>query len=291
MRRLNKYISDSGYCSRREADKFIESGQVKVNGETAEIGTKVDQGDRVVVKGTKIRAVNQKVYIAFNKPVGVTCTTDLKDPTNIIDYIGHKERIFPIGRLDKDSQGLIFLTNDGDIVNAILRAGNNHEKEYIVTVDKPITDAFIQKMSQGVPVHDTVTLPCKVMRARKNTFRIILVQGLNRQIRLMCQYLGYNVVTLNRVRIMTIAVNGIPEGQWRNLSEVELKTINELVQDSSNTEEASAVVNKSKVKPVKMTKAGSNRKAKTYSSAKKMDGKQEAVKRKKTPRYARKKKK
>ncbi len=206
MRRLNKYISDSGFCSRREADALIEDNQVTVNGVSATIGTKVEAGDVVKVGSKTIKASSKKVYIAFNKPVGITCTTDKKDSTNIIDYIGHRERIFPIGRLDKDSEGLIFLTNDGDIVNTILRAGNNHEKEYIVKVDKAFDDRFLSKMAQGVPIHDTVTLPCKITRLKKNSFRIILVQGLNRQIRLMCQHFGYTVVSLKRVRIMNVAL-------------------------------------------------------------------------------------
>lgn len=237
--RLNKYISESGICSRRAADKFIEEGKVFVNGEKAVVGTKVYKGDKVVVNGSDISPKEKKIYLAFNKPVGITCTTELHVKGNIIDYIGFKERIFPIGRLDKPSEGLIFLTNDGDIVNKILRAGNNHEKEYIVTVDKPITTEFIKKMSNGVPILDTVTKKCTLKKEGTYVFRIILTQGLNRQIRRMCDYLGYNVTKLQRIRIMNVTLKDLPIGKWRYLTDAEMNTINKLVETSVKTEEAS----------------------------------------------------
>ncbi|WP_291570035.1 23S rRNA pseudouridine(2604) synthase RluF [Clostridium sp. UBA4548] len=237
--RLNKYISESGICSRRAADKFIEEGKVFVNGEKAVVGAKVYKGDKVVVNGSDISPKEKKIYLAFNKPVGITCTTELHVKGNIIDYIGFKERIFPIGRLDKPSEGLIFLTNDGDIVNKILRAGNNHEKEYIVTVDKPITTEFIKKMSNGVPILDTVTKKCTLKKEGTYVFRIILTQGLNRQIRRMCDYLGYNVTKLQRIRIMNVTLKDLPIGKWRYLTDAEMNTINKLVETSVKTEEAS----------------------------------------------------
>lgn len=230
--RLNKYIAHTGYCSRREADKLIERGSVKVNGKKPELGVKVSDKDEVTVKGKPLRDKPKTVYIAFHKPVGVTSTTDRKDPDNMIDYLKYKERVFHIGRLDKQSEGLIFLTNDGDIVNKILRAENGHEKEYIVTVDKLVTPQFVQKMASGVPILDTVTKPCKVQKINKTTFRIILEQGLNRQIRRMCEYLGYEVVTLKRVRIMNITLEGIPYGKWRHFTKKELKTMNRLLESS-----------------------------------------------------------
>jgi 23S rRNA pseudouridine2604 synthase len=237
--RLNKYISETGYCSRREADKLIEQGLVKVNGKPAELGTKVEVGDEVSVKDVVLKNDIKPVYIAFNKPVGVTCTTDLKDKHNIIDYIGYPERIFHIGRLDKDSEGLIFLTNDGDIVNKILRAGNNHEKEYQVEVHKPVTPEFIQSMANGVRILNTVTQKCYVKHTNKYTFTIILKQGLNRQIRRMCEALGYNVIKLKRVRIMNVHLKGIRYGEWRYLTSEEMSEINEAIAHSSKTEEAS----------------------------------------------------
>ena len=230
--RLNKYIAHTGYCSRREADKLIERGSVKVNGKKPELGVKVSDKDEVTVKGKPLRDKPKTVYIAFHKPVGVTSTTDRKDPDNMIDYLKYKERVFHIGRLDKQSEGLIFLTNDGEIVNKILRAENGHEKEYIVTVDKLVTPQFVQKMASGVPILDTVTKPCKVQKINKTTFRIILEQGLNRQIRRMCEYLGYEVVTLKRVRIMNITLEGIPYGKWRHFTKKELKTMNRLLESS-----------------------------------------------------------
>lgn len=237
--RLNKAISDTGYCSRREADKLIEQGKVTINGKLGVLGDRVLENDDVQVDGKSIRKMVDLVYIAFNKPRGITCTTELHIKGNIIDYINHSSRIFPIGRLDKDSEGLILLTNEGNIVNKILRAGNNHEKEYIVTVNKPITESFLDKMRNGVPILDTVTQPCKVRQIDHNTFNIILTQGLNRQIRRMCDYLGYGAQRLKRVRIMHIQLDHLPIGTWRNLTETELKEINRLVAKSIKTEEAS----------------------------------------------------
>ncbi|WP_047049674.1 23S rRNA pseudouridine(2604) synthase RluF [Vibrio mexicanus] len=238
-KRLNKYISETGYCSRREADKLIEQGRVTINGSVPEMGTKVQVGDDVCIDGKPVKSKERPVYIALNKPTGITCTTERDVPGNIVDFIGHNKRIFPIGRLDKPSDGLIFLTNDGDIVNKILRAGNNHEKEYVVRVDKPITDDFIKKMSSGVPILDTVTLPCKVTKETKFSFRIVLTQGLNRQIRRMCEALGYEVFKLRRVRIMNISLDGIPNGKWRYLSDDEITTLLAMCEGSSGTEDAS----------------------------------------------------
>lgn len=238
-KRLNKFISDTGFCSRREADEHIEAGHVTVNGTVAKKGSRLNPGDKVHVNGREIVEYIEKIYIAFNKPSGVTCTTDTKDPTNIIDYIGFRERIFPIGRIDKNSEGLIFLTNDGDIVNQILRAGNNHEKEYMVVVNRPITEQFLRKMAAGVKIHHTTTLPCKVTRVRGNSFKIILTQGLNQQIRLMCDALGYQVVSLTRTRIMDVDVKGIETGTWRHLTKAEVADIMQAIKDSSKTEEAS----------------------------------------------------
>lgn len=236
--RLNKFISDTGMCSRREADKLIEQGKVRYNGKIAELGTRVGPEDEVVVNGKLItRKKDKLVYIALNKPVGITCTTELHVKGNIIDFVNHSERIFPIGRLDKPSQGLIFLTNDGDIVNKILRADNNHEKEYVVTVHKPVTQDFIQKMGNGVPVHGVFTKKCYVKQTGKNTFTIILTQGLHRQIRYMCEYLGYEVTKLVRVRIMNVTLDKLPVGQWRDLTDAELARIHELVADSKKSVE------------------------------------------------------
>lgn len=239
LTRLNKYISETGYCSRREADKLIEQGRVKLNGQTPEVGTKVAPGDEVLIDDKPLKSKKDPIYIAFNKPVGITCTTERQIKGNIIDYIKHPERIFPIGRLDKPSEGLIFLTSDGDIVNKILRAGNNHEKEYLVTVDKPISRDFIKKMANGVSILNTVTKKCKVSQENKQRFRITLTQGLNRQIRRMCEVLGYHVVKLKRIRIMNINLEGLNSGQWRYLTPLEIEHINELVADSIKTEEAS----------------------------------------------------
>lgn len=234
--RINKYLSEAGYCSRRKADKLLDEGRITINGKIPEMGTKVLSNDEVRVDGDLIVTGKDKpVYIAFNKPRGIVCTTDDKfEKDNIIDYINYPTRIFPIGRLDKPSEGLIFLTNDGDIVNKILRARNNHEKEYIVTVNQPITKDFITKMSNGVPVLDTVTKKCKVEQIDKFKFRIVLTQGLNRQIRRMCEFLGYRVNRLKRVRIMNVKLD-LPVGKWRDLTEDELNEIYQLIKNSSKT--------------------------------------------------------
>ena len=237
--RWNKYISETGFCSRREADKLIEQGRVKIDGLKATTGMKVSKGQSVSIDGKPLKVENELVYIALNKPVGITCTTESKIKGNIVDFINHEKRIFPIGRLDKDSQGLIFMTNDGDIVNKILRAGNNHEKEYIVTVNKSITDEFIKGMSNGVPILGTVTKKCLVKKESKNSFRIILTQGLNRQIRRMCEYFGYEVKKLERIRIMNVSLGNLKIGSWRYLTKKELAEINRLTENSSKTEEAS----------------------------------------------------
>lgn len=238
---LNKYISDSGFCSRREADIYIEQGRVSINGKTAHKGNRVPAGATVAIDGEGIRKKVKTVYIAFNKPVNVTSTTDTKDATSITRYIGFPQRIFPIGRLDKDSEGLIFLTNDGDIVNRILRAGNQHEKEYIVSVDKPITLDFLRQMSEGVRIMGETTLPAKVSQEGKQTFRITLTQGLNRQIRRMCLALDYKVTKLVRIRIMNVSLGKLPSGHWRYLTNEEVAVILKMVSDSSKTEEASFV--------------------------------------------------
>ncbi|MCH7411092.1 23S rRNA pseudouridine(2604) synthase RluF [Belliella sp. DSM 111904] len=236
--RVNKYLSEVGFCSRREADKLIAQGLVTINGKIPEMGTKVLPSDEVRVKGKLISPPkSDHVYIAFNKPVGIVCTTDVKaEKDNIIDYIKHPKRIFPIGRLDKPSEGLIFLTSDGDIVNKILRAGNQHEKEYVVTVNRPIGDDFVKRMENGIPILDTVTKPCKVRRIGKNKFNIILTQGLNRQIRRMCEYLGYEVTKLKRIRIMNVQLD-LPVGKWRDLSNKEMELIHQMVANSSKTHE------------------------------------------------------
>jgi 23S rRNA pseudouridine2604 synthase len=237
--RLNKFISDSGFCSRREADKLIEKNRVKINGEVPELGTKVQPGDLVLVDGKRINASApdklDRVYIVYNKPIGITCTTERHIHGNVIDAIGHKKRIFPIGRLDKPSEGLIFLTSDGDIVNKILRAENAHDKEYLVTVDKPLSERFVERMQRGVPILETITKPCKVTVESRFVFRIILTQGLNRQIRRMCEYLGYEVLKLKRTRIMKVGLGNLKPGQWRNLTSTELAEINQAVSSSSKT--------------------------------------------------------
>ena len=234
--RINKYLSEVGYCSRRAADKLIDQGRVTINGKVPEMGTKITENDEVRVDGKLISKSEEKsVYIAFNKPKGIVCTTDTKrERNNIIDYINYPTRIFPIGRLDRPSEGLIFLTNDGDIVNKILRARNNHEKEYIVTVNKEITEDFIKKMGNGVPVLNTYTKKCLVEQLSEKQFRIILTQGLNRQIRRMCEYFDYRVVKLKRIRIMNVSLD-IPTGRWRDLTSDELKEIDRLVADSAKT--------------------------------------------------------
>lgn len=238
-KRLNKYISDSGFCSRRFADKLIENNRVKINGKIPELGTKVLPGDIVCVDGKEIKASESnhtdRIYIAYNKPIGITCTTERHVKGNIIDAIGHTKRIFPIGRLDKPSEGLIFLTSDGDIVNKILRAENAHDKEYIVTVDKPISERFVERMSKGVPILGTITKPCIVRPESKYVFRIILTQGLNRQIRRMCEYLGYEVTKLKRSRIMNVELANLRPGQWRDLTELEMAEINSAVAGSRKT--------------------------------------------------------
>jgi pseudouridine synthase len=239
LKRLNKYISDTGFCSRREADKLIEQKRVSVNGKLPELGTKISDTDKVSVDGKLISKVpdnkSDRVYLAYHKPVGITCTTERKVQGNIVDAVNYKQRIFPIGRLDKPSEGLILLTNDGDIVNKILRAENAHEKQYRVNVDRPITPLFLQKMAKGVPILNTVTLPCEIKQVGKTSFDIVLTQGLNRQIRRMCEYLGYSVTRLIRKRIMHIRLDGLKAGQYRELSNDELKQLNIQVQGSSKT--------------------------------------------------------
>lgn len=234
--RLNKFLSEAGYCSRRAADKLIEEGRVTVNGKHPEMGTKVSSTDEVSVDG-KVVSIKKKsrVYIAFNKPVGVVCTTDTRvEKNNIIDFINYPSRIFPIGRLDKDSEGLILLTDDGDIVNKILRSSNNHEKEYIVRVDKPISQTFVKRLSEGVPILDTMTKPCIVQKLSRDSFKIVLTQGLNRQIRRMCSYLDYEVESLKRVRIMNINLMS-DVGEYRNLTKEELNTLNKALKSSKKT--------------------------------------------------------
>ena len=237
--RLNKFISETGFCSRREADKLIGEGKVTVNGKIPEMGTQVSTADYIEISGNPLKNKEKLLYLAFNKPIGITCTTEHKVKGNIIDFINFPKRIFPIGRLDKPSQGLIFLTNDGDIVNKILRSGNNHEKEYIVTVDKPISPDFIKNMANGVPVLNTITKKCFVRKESKYVFRIILTEGLNRQIRRMCDHLGYAVVRLERLRIMNISIANLHIGKWRYITQKELAGINELISDSIKTEDAS----------------------------------------------------
>ncbi|MDX1752420.1 MAG: 23S rRNA pseudouridine(2604) synthase RluF [Salinimicrobium sediminis] len=241
LTRLNKYLSEVGYCSRRKADSLIEQGRVTINGEVPEMGTKVKPGDEVRVNGELIVPPKKdNVYLAFNKPIGIVCTTNPKDKKNIVDYINYPTRIFPIGRLDKPSEGLILLTDDGDIVNKILRARNNHEKEYIVTVDRLISADFINRMASGIPILDTVTKECEVEQLSKYVFRIVLTQGLNRQIRRMCEYLGYEVVKLKRIRIMNIELD-VPVGQYRHLTKKELEELDRLTGASIKTEEGSLI--------------------------------------------------
>ena len=234
--RINKYLSEVGFCSRRAADKLLEEGKITINGKIPEMGTKISDDDEVRVEGKLIKENTEKpIYIAVNKPIGIVCTTDQKrEKNNIVDFVNHPKRIFPIGRLDKPSEGLILMTNDGDIVNKILRARNNHEKEYLVRVDKPITHTFIEKMKNGVPILDTVTRKCEVEKLDNFQFRIVLSQGLNRQIRRMCEYLGYEVKKLKRLRIMNIKLD-LPSGKWRDLTEEELKDLNKLLENSDKT--------------------------------------------------------
>lgn len=263
--RLNKFISESGICSRREADAFIERGLITINKRKAGIGDQVQVGDRVVVNGMALepRKGENIIFIALNKPVGIVSTTeDVKD--NIIRFVNHSARIFPIGRLDKDSQGLIFLTNNGDLVNKILRAGNNHEKEYVVTVNKPLTQSIITSMSNGVPMLGVMTKKCKIELITPTTFRIILVQGLNRQIRRMCEHFGYEVIKLERVRIMNISLKGLPIGDWRDLTENEMKTIYAMIAKSSSEEKKKQ--NKTKHNQVQKSSSTSNPKNNKFKS-------------------------
>jgi 23S rRNA pseudouridine2604 synthase len=245
---LNKYISSSGICSRRDAEKFIKEGRVTINGKPTQLGNRVAKKDVVKLDGRLVEPKNVTLYIALNKPVGIVSTTDDREPNNIVKHVNYPERLFPIGRLDKPSEGLIFLTNDGDIVNKILRAGNNHEKEYFVSVDKPITQDFLNKMSNGIPILGTVTQKCLVEKISAKIFKIILTQGLNRQIRRMCEYLDYEVTKLKRTRIMNVELGYLQSGDWRELTDDEMKEINKMISNSSKTEEASAVKEKPKKK-------------------------------------------
>ena len=224
-KRLNKYIADSGYCSRREADRLISEGRVRVDGRVGALGDRVSPGMRVTVDGQPLSGESEKVYLLLNKPKGIVCTADPREPMNVVDYLDYPRRIFPVGRLDKDSEGLLLLTSDGEIVNRLLRATGGHEKEYEVTIDKPVTPEFVRRMSQGVPILDTVTLPCRVRRTGERSFNIILVQGLNRQIRRMCEALGANVTHLRRIRIMNLRIGRMQPGQWRELTEQELNAL------------------------------------------------------------------
>ncbi len=241
LTRLNKFLSEVGYCSRRAADKLIDEGRVTINGKVPEMGTKVTPKDEVHVDGKRITNTKTEfVYLALNKPIGIVCTTDNRvEKDNIIDFINYPKRIFPIGRLDKPSEGLILLTDDGDIVNKILRASNNHEKEYLVTVDKPISQTFIERMSNGIPILDTITKKCKVKRVNSTQFKIILTQGLNRQIRRMCEYLNYDVTALQRIRIMNIKLD-MPIGEYRELTKEEFAELNRLLSDSEKTFQGSS---------------------------------------------------
>lgn len=237
--RINKFLSEVGYCSRREADKLLEQGRITINGKIPELGTKVLPTDEVRVNGQLVSEKDEpKIYLAVNKPAGIECTTNQSVRGNIVDFINYPERIFPVGRLDKDSEGLIIMTNDGDIVNKILRARNNHEKEYIVTVDKTITDRFISRMGAGVPILDTVTKECRVEKISNTTFRIFLTQGLNRQIRRMCEYFDYTVVALKRIRIINISLD-VPVGKYRDITKAEMDELNRLIGESTKTEEGS----------------------------------------------------
>ena len=253
-------------CSRREADRYIEQGKVKINGKTAQTGDQVGPGDKVLVNGNPIEPRDEErlVMIALNKPVGIVSTTESSERDNIVDYVGHPQRIFPIGRLDKDSQGLIFMTSDGDIVNKILRAGNNHEKEYLVTVNKPITDAFIEGMSKGVPILGQVTKKCKIEKVSQNVFNITLVQGLNRQIRRMSEYFGYEVEKLERIRIMNISLKGLAPGDWRDLTDSELRELAKLIEGSSSEAKPKA---KSNSAPKKKAPQGPKRSSRPRNSS------------------------
>lgn len=233
--RLNKYLSDAGICSRREADRLIREGKIQVDGKTAVLGMQIEEGQEILVNGKTVHREEKKVLLLFHKPRGIECTADLKIKKNVISYIDYPIRIYYIGRLDKDSEGLLLLTNQGELVNKIMRAGNCHEKEYVVTVDKPVTEDFIKKMSNGVPVLGTVTRKCLVEKTDENTFRIILTQGLNRQIRRMCEYLGYRVKRLKRIRVMNLKLKDLPVGQYREATKKELEDLKSLIQDSSET--------------------------------------------------------
>ena len=232
--RLNKFIADSGYCSRREADRLIQEGRVKIDGRVGALGDRVLPGMQVVCDGKRLNGDGKKVYIALNKPRGIVCTADPREPMNVVDYVGYPIRIFPVGRLDKDSEGLLLLTSDGEIVNRLLRAAGGHEKEYEVEVDKPLTREFMEKMMSGVEILDTTTLPCKLRRTGARSFNLVLVQGLNRQIRRMCEALGYNVQKLRRVRINNIRIGTLQPGQWRELSQAEVSGLLASIRDSSN---------------------------------------------------------
>lgn len=233
--RINKYLSEAGICSRREADRLVADGKVLIDGRVAVMGEKVMPGQNIEVENQQVVLEDELVYLVYHKPAGVVCTTDRKIYRNIIDAVGHPKRVFPVGRLDKMSTGLIFLTNDGEIVNKILRAGNFHEKEYIVTVDKPIDETFIDEMSNGIPILNTVTRKCTVKKESDYVFRIILTQGLNRQIRRMCEFLGYEVTALERIRIMNISLGNLKSGKWRNMTPKELSELNKLIRDSRKT--------------------------------------------------------
>ncbi|MGM8899294.1 MULTISPECIES: 23S rRNA pseudouridine(2604) synthase RluF [unclassified Psychrobacter] len=265
--RLNKYISESGICSRRDADRFIEQGNVYLNGKRAQVGDQVVAGDTVKVNGQLIepREADDFVFIVLNKPVGIVSTTESSEKNNIVDFVRHGVRIFPIGRLDKDSQGLIFLTNNGDLVNKVLRAGNNHEKEYLVTVNKPITDSFIEGLAGGVPILGTMTKKCPVTKVAPTVFNITLVQGLNRQIRRMCEHFGYEVVKLERTRIMNVTLKGLPVGDWRDLTPKELSVLLNSIEDSSSQDKNAA--KKSRNKPRKNARTNSSSKSKASSKS------------------------
>ncbi len=259
--RLNKFISDTGLCSRREPDKFIENGHVFINNKKAKVGDQVGFGDIVRVNGHELepRQASDLVLIALNKPVGITSTTEEGVRDNIVQFVNHSKRIFPIGRLDKDSQGLIFLTNNGDLVNKILRAGNKHEKEYLVTVNKPLTEAVIMGMAQGVPMLGVVTKKCKIIQETPFIFKITLIQGLNRQIRRMCEHFGYEVKKLERIRIMNIGLKGLPLGEWRDFTPIEIESILKLVEKSESTSQKSKSNHKQVEKPTKAVQAKENR--------------------------------
>lgn len=233
--RINKYLSEAGVCSRREADRLIEAGKITVDGVLAVMGTKVDGTQRICVEGKEVLHNEKMVLLAFNKPIGIVCTTQKKEKNNIVDYIQYPQRIYPVGRLDKDSQGLILMTNNGDIVNKMMRAHNMHEKEYLVWVDKPITEEFLHGMAKGVPILDTVTRECKITKTGTKSFRIIITQGLNRQIRRMCEYFDYKVTKLERIRIMNIKLGKLAQGKYRDITQEELKELEKLIQKSSNT--------------------------------------------------------